>query len=140
MSIKRRFFLISIGIFVYCLIKLSLFYVPGKFGGSLAFLIELLYYFVPLLAFLTSCFVLFYPLIKHIEIRVLLFFLFYFFPAKSVIMNNSESNGLFFLDTYFDFWKFNSLNFRLEYLIMLVVASSFFIVFLFQQIQLWRKR
>ncbi len=141
MNVKRNFGLIAAGILLYCLAKLGLCYEPGKFGHSVpAFLVELLYGYVPMLLLLLSCYVLFYAPIKRTEVRVLLFILFYFFPARRVVMGDNDRSGILSLQAYFDYWTYASMDFRLEYLVLFVIASLFFIVFLIKQIQLWPKR
>ena len=142
---KNVLYLFLIITLTYYAVKINL-YIDKKGDFLVDFLLFMLYmiiYYIPTLAFLLSIFFLYYYAEDRPWKGVMLFLLFYIFPALYVISNIIYINSAekLILDSYFVFWEYNSSeDFRLEYLIMLVVASSFFIVFLFQQIQIWRKR
>lgn len=129
-AVKKKMIWGAIVLFAYCSIKLGLFYEPGKFGhGAVAFLANLFYNYIPLLLLLMGCYVLFVPGIKRATTRALLFFLFCFFPAKHLIDNGCPT-GIFSFEDYLGYWKFGSMDFRLEHTIMLVVAIISFVVFI----------
>lgn len=131
MSTKNIFQFIAALLLVYVLIKCSVFHNPGKFDhGVVAFSFNIVYSYLPLLSFLISCYVLFMPRVRTVTLRLLLFFLFYVFPARRVVMDNDSDNGLYFMKSYFYDWNFCSNDFRLEYLIAFVIATIIFVRFI----------
>ncbi len=134
MSTKNIFQLIAGILLVYVLAKCSVFYNPGKFDhGVVAFSFDIVYSYLPLLSFLISCYVLAMPRVRTVTLRLLLFFLFYIFPARRVVMDNDNDNGLYFMKSYFYDWNFFSNDFRLEYLIGLVIATIIFVRFIIRR-------